>query len=131
MNRFLLLLSLVNFAFTEQAHPVQAPCSSRVLAFRCTSIMDTVTAILYGRVVGLGDQQPVPTLIQLTTATATFRVHATPDGNFQFFHIPAGDYLLTATHPAFSPLKCAPVHLGTGDAAVTTIGLALLPTAKK
>jgi hypothetical protein len=96
---------------------------SQVLTFRRTAIMDTVTAILDGHVVGLCNQQPVPAAVQLVSATTTLQAVATPDGKFRFFHIPAGDYTLTVTCPTYTKLAGAPVHLGTGDAVDTTIGL--------
>jgi Carboxypeptidase regulatory-like domain len=120
----LLLLSLLGGGCLPRPMPATKPDQrSQVLTFRRTAIMDTVTAILDGRVVGLCNQQPVPAAVQLASATTTLQAVATPDGKFRFFHIPAGDYTLKVTCPTYTKLADAPVHLGTGDAAETTIGL--------
>jgi hypothetical protein len=121
----LLLIPLISACFgTEQpaAHTATHQ-QSRVLAFRRTAVMDTVTAILEGQVVSLCIHRPVPASVRLTNVTATYQRVAAPDGRFQFFHIQAGDYTLTTTCPAYYTLPDTRIHLGTGDAAVTTIGM--------
>ncbi|WP_125916968.1 carboxypeptidase-like regulatory domain-containing protein [Hymenobacter coccineus] len=85
--------------------------------------MDTVTAILEGKAVNLCDQHPSPVTVQLVSATASYQAVAAPAGTFRFFHIPAGNYALTATHPACRPLAPSPIKLGSGDIADVKLGM--------
>lgn len=85
--------------------------------------MDTVTAVLYGQVVSLCNQQPLPASVQLTSPGKTYLTVATIDGRIRFFHISSGSYFITAACPAYSRLAAGTVHLGTGDASTITIAL--------
>lgn len=96
---------------------------SQILSLERTAIMDTVTAVLDGQVVGLCNQQPLPASVQLTSPGKIYRTIATHDGRFCFMHITSGTYLITATHPAHGRLAADTVRLGTGDA--TTIKISL------
>jgi hypothetical protein len=134
ISRFspLLLLSLVGGCFnTSPAPSTSTTQHSQILEFRRTAIMDTITAILDGQIVDSFTQQPVPATVQLATATTTFQITTTLNGTFRFFHIPAGDYLLTVTYPACTKLTGAPVHLGAGNAMAITLGLVCDTTRSK
>jgi hypothetical protein len=96
---------------------------SRVLSFRRTAVMDTVTAILEGKAVSLCSQHPVPATVHLVADKVSYQAVAAPDGTFRFFHVPAGNYMLTATHPAYRALAPYPVKLGTGNVAEVGLGV--------
>lgn len=85
--------------------------------------MDTVTAILEGKAMSLCSQRPVPVTVHLVAGNVSYQAVAAPDGTFRFFHVPAGSYTLTATHPAYRPLAPYPVKLGTGDVAEMRLGM--------
>jgi hypothetical protein len=105
---------------TTPADPYQR---SRILTFKRTAIMDTVTAVLDGQVVDLCNQQPLPASVQLASPGKTYRTVATLDGRFCFLHIPSSTYRITATYPAYDKLAADTMHLGTGDASAIKIGL--------
>ena len=108
------------------AHPTLPADSfepSQILSLKRTAIMDTVTAVLDGQVVGLCNQQPLPASVQLTSPGKIYRTIATPNGRFCFLHISSGTYLITATHPAYGRLTADTVRLGTGDGSTIKIGL--------
>lgn len=88
-----------------------------------TAVMDTITAVLHGQVVGLCNQQPLPASVQLIRPGRTYREVATPDGRFRFFHIPAGTYFMTATRPAYGSLSADTIHLDSGADSTIKIGL--------
>ena len=120
---FCALLALPDGCFGTHAPPAATYQRSRILAFKRTPFMDTVTAVLDGQVVSLCNQQPLPASVQLTSPGKTYRTVATPDGRFRFFHILSNTYLITATCPAYSQLAVNTVHLGTRDALTIKIGL--------
>lgn len=118
------LLVLLSGCFGTRPAPPAAPYQrSRILVLNQTAIMDTITAVLNGQVVGLCNQQPLPASVQLTSSSNTYRAVANPDGRFRFFHISAGTYLITAICPAYGSLNADTVRLGTGAASIIKIGL--------
>lgn len=109
------LLALLSGCFgTRPAPPADSYRRSRILILNQTAVMDTITTVLHGQVVGLCNQQPLPACVQLTSLGRTYREVATPDGRFRFSHIPACTYFITATCPAYGSLSADTIHLGSG-----------------
>jgi hypothetical protein len=118
------LLALLSGCFgTRPTTPAHSYQRSRILVLNQTAVMDTITAVLHGQVVGLCNQQSLPASVQLTSPGRTYREVAPPDGRFRFFHIPAGTYLITATCPAYGSLGADTIHLGSGAVSTIRIGL--------
>lgn len=95
----------------------------KVLSFRRTAVMDTVTAILEGKAMSLCTQRPVPVTVHLVAGRVSYQAVAALDGTFRFFHVPAGKYTLTATYPSYLSLAPYPIKLGTGDVAEVKLGV--------
>jgi hypothetical protein len=118
------LLALLSGCFgTHLTTPAHSYQRSRILVLNQTAVMDTITAVLHGQVVGLCNQQQLPACVQLTSLGRTYREVATLDGRFRFSHIPAGTYFIAATCPAYGSLSADTVHLGSGAESIIKIGL--------
>jgi hypothetical protein len=123
LSSYALLVLLGGCFGAHPTTPAAAYQRSRILTFKRTAIMDTVTAVLDGQVASLCNQQPLPASVQLTSPGKTYRTVATPDGRFRFFHISSSTYRITVAYPTYDKLAADTVHLGTGDASTIEIGL--------
>lgn len=136
---FLLVFGLLSACSDSQrpAAPVEASAPprtadrSRVRSFRRRVVMDDIRVVLEGQVVGGCTQCPVPATVQLLRGTAKYRAIAAPNGTFCFGLLPAGTYVLTATHPAYLPLRPSSVELGSGDVSQAILSLGCKPTSPR
>jgi hypothetical protein len=96
---------------------------SRILEFKRTAMMDTITSVLHGQVISLCSKGAIPAIVQLVNKNNTYNTTALSNGEFKFFHIQSGSYRVTATCPGYVNLKDSSIYLGTGDVSSLKIGL--------
>lgn len=100
---------------------------SRIIEFKRTAIMDTITAIIEGHIIALNDSGPlIAGAVQLTNEFNNYKVVSDTTGQFKFYHIPAGTYRLIATYVGYRQLASDSLHLGTGDITELIIGMGCL-----
>ena len=102
-----------NIAITQQ---------SKIVEFKRIAVMDTVTAIIDGRITSLCSGKTLPAVVQLSNKNNAYQLTANLKGEFKLFHINAGQYKVTCTHSGYDSLKDS-INLGTGDVAEMKIGL--------
>ena len=97
---------------------------SKVIEFKRTAIMDTITAIINGQITALADYEPlVAGNIELTNKFNNYQAISDTSGHFKFYHIAAGTYRLTAAYVGFRQLINDSIHLGSGDITTLKIGM--------
>ncbi|HEY9049856.1 MAG TPA: carboxypeptidase-like regulatory domain-containing protein [Ohtaekwangia sp.] len=106
---------------TEISNYSDSTQNSRVLKFKYIAIMDTITAIVEGKVSGLDSDEAAT--VQLINSFNTYTQTSDTQGQFKFYHIAAGTYLLKATSNSYKPLTKEGLHLGTGDIAELHIAM--------
>lgn len=116
----LLLGTMIGSSSCQQVGITCEP--GRILSFRRVAMMDTVTAVLHGQVASLCRKVALPATVQLA-GPASFRTVADAAGKFQFMHIPAGTYRLSATCQGHGALTGDTIHLGFGAGSEISIGL--------
>lgn len=94
---------------------------SKIVEFRRIAIMDTVTAIVEGKIFYLNDSSAIKkAAIELTNENHNYKIVSDTTGKFEFMHIAAGTYKISTS---YSELKGDTIRLGTGDKTELKIGI--------
>jgi len=98
--------------------------NSKLIEFNRVAIIDTVTAIIEGKVLGFKDNELLPgTIIRLTNEDNKYETVSNIEGDFKFYHIQTGTYRLTADFIGHRQFVKDSLHLGTGDVLNLKIGM--------
>jgi hypothetical protein len=77
--------------------------------------MDTITVIINGKIMNSNHEDLVAGSIELKNNNSLFKVNSDTLGKFQFSHIPAGKYSVSAQYVGHRPLENDSIVLVAGD----------------
>jgi hypothetical protein len=97
---------------------------SKVLNLAHTGVMDTVTVVVHGQLIDLCSKGIVPATIKLSAGHLSYKTTADSNGNFRFFHIPAGQFRLSSDFPGYNKLPDTIIAFQSGDIWQLKTGLA-------
>ncbi|MFH1003899.1 MAG: carboxypeptidase-like regulatory domain-containing protein [Bacteroidota bacterium] len=115
---YLLVFGIISCSSSKNGNHCE---HSKIVEFRRTAIMDTVTAIVEGKIFYLNDNSSInKATVELTNENYNYKTVSDTAGKFEFMHIAAGTYKVSTS---YSELKGDTIHLGTGDKTELKIGI--------
>ncbi len=98
--------------------------NSRVIEFKRIAIMDTITAVVEGKIVTINGSEPLPSaIVRLSNALNKWEVISDSLGQFKFYHISSGAYRLNSSNAGYRDLIKDSLYLGEGAVAQLIIGM--------
>ena len=114
INSTILLFFLVSCSSVYKTNSPETDLRSRILEFKKTAIMDTITVVINGQVSSLCTNIAVHAVIQLTGKEQIYRAQSDKEGAFQFNHIQAGQYKISTSSVGHHKIDSL-IQLGPGD----------------